>query len=127
MDMRTTNNARDAASKIVRRAWNLPPGMRPGDESPPEPDWHDSSVIEVYESTDAEELDKAMREAIHESAYMELTDDQVEELATGDHYSPVSVDLDWDSARLGFRLTKATAIRDAPKTFSVTVQNPFVG
>lgn len=125
MDTRTNNNARAAASRIVRRA-NLPPGMRPGDESPPEPDWYDSSATEVYESADAEELDRAMREAIREDAYADLTEDQVEELAAGGHYSPVSVELDWDSARLGLRLTKPTAIEDAPERFSVTVRNPFV-
>jgi len=125
MDTRDTN-ARYAASRIVRRAWNLPPGMRPGDESPPEPDWDESSAMEVYESADDDELDKAMREAIREGAYAELTDDQLEELAVGDYYSPVSVDLDWDSAILEFRLTKPTDISDAPKTFSATVRNPFV-
>lgn len=123
MDTRT-NNARTAASRIVRRAWNLPPGMRPGDESLSEPDWYGSSATEVYESADAEELDRAMREAIAEDAHADLTVDQVEELA--DHYSPVSVELDWDSARLGFRLAKPTAIKDAPESFSVTVRNPFV-
>lgn len=126
MDKRTANNARAAASRIVRRAWNLPPGMRPGDESPPEPDWYDSSAMEVYESADAEELDRAMREAIREDAYAELTDDQVEELATGDHYSPVSVELDWDHARLEFRPAKPLDITVAPERFSVTVRNPFV-
>lgn len=125
MDTRT-NNARAAASRIIRCAWNLPPGMRPGDESPPEPDWYNSSATEVRESADAEELDRAMREAIREDAHADLTEGQVEELAVGDYYSPVSVELDWDSARLEFRLTKPMAIKDAPERFSVTVRNPFV-
>lgn len=125
MDIRI-NNARSIASRIIRRAWNLSPGMRPGDESLPEPDWYNSSAMDVYESVDAEELDRAMREAIREDAYTELTDDQVEELAADDHYSPVSVELDWDTARLEFRLTKPTLIKDAPDRFSVTVRNPFV-
>lgn len=121
MDMQT--NARIAASKIVHRAWNLPPGMRPGDESLPEPDWYGSSATDVHESADADELDRAMREAIHEDA--DLPADQVEELMAGDYYSPVSVELDWDSARLKFRL-KPSPTKDAPERLSVTIRNPFV-
>lgn len=101
--------------------------MRPGDESPPEPDWYNSSATDVYESADAEELDRAMREAIIENAYAPgLTDDQAEELAAGDYYSPASVELGWDSASLEFRLAKNTAIGAAPEKFSVTIRNPFV-
>lgn len=121
--MRNTSNARVAASRIVRRAWNLPPGMEPGDESSPEPDWQNASAMEVYESADAEELDMAMREAILED--VELSDDQVEELVSHGHYSPVSVELDLDSARLGFQFRLLPPLWGAPERFSVTVRNPF--
>ena len=118
MDMRI--NARATAFRIIRHAWNLPPGMMPGDESSPEPDWQNVSAMEVYDAADAEELDRAMREAILEDA--ELSDDQIEELVSHGHYSPVSVELDWDSARLEFQFR----LLGAPERFSVTVQNPFV-
>jgi len=125
MHNRPVHNARNAAIKIIRCAWNLPPGMRPGDESLSEPGWYNSSPMDVYESADIEELDRAMRDAIRESAYADLSDDQVEELASDDYYSPVSVDLNWDSVRLEFQLVKPT-ISDAPDIFSVIVRNPFV-
>ena len=119
MDMRT--NASAAASRIIRAWNNLPPGMRAGDESQPTPGWQGSSVAEIYEAVDVEELDRAMRETILDDAYAPgLTDDQAEELTAGDYYSLVSAELNWDSARLEFRLTSA------PEKFSVTVRNPFV-
>ncbi len=116
-----------ASFSIVRSAWNLPPGMVPGDESPPEPYWYGLSATDVCEAADAEKLDRAMREAILEDAYAPgLTDGQAEELSVGGYYSPDTVELDWDSARLEFRLAKSTTITEAPEKFSVTIRNPFV-
>jgi len=119
-------NAKRIASRIVS-AWNLPPGMRPGEESPPDPQWYGASATEVYEAADPERLDEAMREAIAEDAYEELTAEQVEELATGDYYTPVSAELDWDSATLHFeRNKKPTDIAGAPELFSTLLDDPFV-
>jgi len=117
-------NAKRIASRIV--AWNLPPGMRPGDESPPEPDWYDASAQEVYEEADPERLDAAVREAIAEDAYEELTAGQIEELAAGDYYAPVSADVGWDGATLHFERKKETDISGAPELFSVHIDNPFL-
>lgn len=105
---------------------NLPPGMRPGDESPPAPTWEEASAQSVYEEADPEKLDNAMREAIAEDAHEELTAEQVEELAAGDYYSPAAVDLDWDSATLRLKLNKPTSIAGAPQNISVYIDNPFV-
>lgn len=67
-----------------------------------------------------------MREAIFEDAYEDLGDGQVEELASGGYYSPVSVELGWDSATLHFERKKPTNISGAPELFSVSIRNPFV-
>jgi hypothetical protein len=119
------SNAGRVAARLAS-GWNLPPGMRPGDESPPEPAWYDAAAQQVYEEADPEKLDNAMREAIAEDADEELTADQVEELAAGDYYSPTTVDLDWDSATLRLKLKKPTSISGAPRNISVYIDNPFV-
>ena len=119
------SNAKKVAARLAYGD-NLPPGMRPGDESPPEPAWYDAAAQSVYEEADPEKLDKAMREAIAEGADEELTAEQVEELAAGDYYSAAAVDLDWDSATLRLELKKPTSIAGAPQIVSVYIDNPFV-
>jgi len=118
-------NARRIAARLAYGD-NLPPGMRPGDESPPAPTWEEASAQSVYEEADPEKLDMAMREAIAEGADEELTAEQVEELAAGDYYSATAVDLDWDSATLRLKLAKPTNIAGAPQSISVYIDNPFV-
>jgi len=101
---------------------NYPPGMIPGSESPPEQ--LEYSTLEVYEAVDPAELDQAMKEAIEEGAFTDLTAAQIEELAAGGYYSPVSADVGADHAVIEFRRTKPVR-EDAPERFTVTVRNPF--
>jgi len=122
---RRGSNAWRAAARLVRGYSNLPPGMRPGDESPSPPSWGEASAQSVYEEADPAKLDKAMREAIAEDAYEELTAGQVAELAAGGYYSPEAVNLNWDSATLRLELKKPTDIAGAPQIVSVYIDNPF--
>lgn len=120
------DNAKRIASRFVNALVDFPPGMGPGDEALPEPEWYGASADDVYEQADPEQLSIAMREAIAEAAYGLLTPNAVNELAE-DYYSPMSVDLDWDSATLHFGRSRSTAsISGAPESFSVRIPNPFV-
>lgn len=110
---------------------HYPPGTRGVDIGGDEPQWANIGTNDLWEDANPEELDAALREAISENTYSDL-----EELATGDYYVPVSHEIDHDHVTFTvvFNENKrqdAEAKRANPDMvadrFDVVIRNPHGG